>query len=293
VPVVFINPQLIDLAFILYIGFAVGWGYFVGGVSEIFNIAGLIVILAISMKTYDKLAVVLTNAFGLSNVSAFILSFVLICVLIYIVLKILKYKIEKKIAQSETMTQANKTAGMFAGFAKGVLVSLVIAVGVVVMPLSDAVKERLGGSNFMALAKILKPYAINLFGDKELFEAASNMSMDPKAADPKMIEKMAESKEFLKIVNHPKLQEFTQDEEIKKLVEKQDVMGLMSNKKFLELMNDKEMMDIIRTVDIKKLLKDMNSAQKQGVAPNGQNALPETIPGFKEILNAAGEKESH
>lgn len=282
---VFINPKLIDLAFILYIGFAVGWGYFIGGVSEFFNIAGLVVILAISMRTYDKLAEVLTNTFGFSNISAFILAFVVICAFIYVILKILKYAIEKKIAQSETMTQANKTAGMFAGFIKGVLVSLVIAIGVIVMPLGEAAKERLGGSNFISFAKVFKPYVINLFGDKELFEAASKMSMDPKAPDAKMVSAMAESKEFLKIVNHPKLQEFAQDEEIKKLVEKQDVMGLMSNKKFLELLNDKEMMDIIRSVDIKKLLKDMDSAQKPGAAPNGQNAPPETIPGLKEILN--------
>jgi len=285
VPVIFINPKLIDLAFILYIGFAVGWGYFIGGVSEFFNIAGLVIILAISMRTYDKLAAVLTNTFGFSNISAFILAFVFICAFIYILLKILKYVIEKKIAQSETMTQANKTAGMFAGFVKGVLVSSVIAIGVILMPLGQTAKERLEGSNFISLAKVFKPYVINLFGDKEIFEAASKMSMDAKGPDAKMVSAMAESKEFIKIVNHPKLQEFAQDEDIKKLVEKQDFMGLMSNKKFLELLNDKEMMDIIRSVDIKKLLKDMEQAQKQGAAINGRNALPEKVFGLEEVLN--------
>jgi len=274
--VVFINPKVIDLAFILYIGFCIGWGYFVGGVSEIFNILGLLLILAVSMKTYDKLAVVLTSAFGFSNISAFLLAFFIIFVFIYIALKVSKYFIEKKIAQSETMTQANKTAGMFAGFAKGLLITLVIAVGIIVMPFNKQTKDKLDNSIFLTAAQILKPYALNLFGDKELFEAAEEMGRAPKGDNAKMAQSMAASKEFQKIVSHPKLQAFAQDKEIMALVEKQDVMGLMSNKKFLALMNDKEMMEILRSIDMKKLLKDMKSAggANGGGLPPGLDKLP-------------------
>lgn len=276
-----INPKLIDLAFIIYIGFAVGWGYFVGGVSEVFNILGLLVIFAVSMKTYDKLASVLTDLFGLANISAFLLSFAIICAFIYILLKVSKYLIEKKIAQSETMTQANKTAGMFAGFVKGTLVALVVAIGIILMPFNKETRDNLDNSTFLTFAKIFKPYIINLFGDKELFEAAAKMSQSEPGANARAAESMASSKEFQKIVAHPKLQRFAQDAEIRALVEKQDVMGLMSNKKFLELMNDKEMMDLIRTVDVKRLLKDMNAGGKPG---EGGVQMPD----FEEVLKKTG-----
>lgn len=285
-----INPKILDLAFILYIGFAVGWGYFVGGVSEIFNILGLLVILAVSMKTYDKLAALLTGVFGISNIAAFLLSFAIICLLIYVTLKVAKYYIEKKIAQSETMTQANRTAGMFAGFAKGLLVTLVVSVGVVVMPFDPATRAKLGGSVFLSVAEVLKPYAINLFGDKELFEAAAQMSRAPKGDSAKMAQSMAGSQEFQKIINHPKLQEFAQDKEILALVQKQDVMGLMSNKKFLELMNDKEMMELLRSIDMKKLLKDMSAAGRatgKGMPP-GLDALPGLGGGATESAAGGG-----
>ncbi|HOT77081.1 MAG TPA: CvpA family protein, partial [Candidatus Wallbacteria bacterium] len=221
------------------------------------------------------------DLFGLANISAFLLSFAIICAFIYILLKVSKYLIEKKIAQSETMTQANKTAGMFAGFVKGALVALVVAIGIILMPFNKETRDNLDNSTFLTFAKIFKPYIINLFGDKELFEAAAKMSQSEPGANARAAESMASSKEFQKIVAHPKLQRFAQDAEIRALVEKQDVMGLMSNKKFLELMNDKEMMDLIRTVDVKRLLKDMNAGGKPG---EGGVQMPD----FEEVLKKTG-----
>jgi|GEM_PF-3860101 len=233
------------------------------------------------MKTYDKLAVVLSDSFGLSNVAAFILAFFIIYAVIYVILKISKRLIEKRLARSKTLSEMNRTAGMFVGFIKGSLVALVVAVALILVPFGKDTKAMLENSTFITFAKIFEPYVMSLFGDKQLFEAASKINQNPQAAGVKMME----SKELQQIASHPKLQEFAQDPEVKKLVEKQDVVGLMANKKFLDLMNDKEIMDIIRKVDIQKLLADINSSgsgpkldmpglpkaeQPSGASPSGE-----------------------
>jgi len=259
------NPKLIDAMFLSYLGFSVAWGYFVGGVSELFSLAGLFIVFAISMKTFNFVAVILVKNFGMANIPAYIAAFFMVFMVVYITLRILKSLLEKKIEGSQFMTSANKNLGMAVGFVKGFIICLVIGITVLIMPFGKETKESLGGSIFLAASKILEPAVMSLFADKELFAAASKISDNPQ----KTSEKLIQSKEFQKIITHPKIQAMAEDPGIKKAVEKNDFMALMSNKKFLEMMNDPEVMDLIRTVDIQKLLSDSTKKGPGGEKQQG------------------------
>lgn len=264
------DPKYIDAIFLIYLIFSVAWGYFVGGVSELFSLAGLFIVCAVSMKTFNYVAVILVKNFAMANITAYITAFFMVFTLIYVALRILKAVLEKKIEGSKFMTRANKNLGMAVGFIKGAIICLVIGITILLMPFGKATKEKLNDSIFLSASKVLEPLVMNMFADKELFTAAAKMNENPKATSDKLIQ----SKEFQKIINHPKIQAMAEDPGIKKAVEKNDFMALMSNKKFLEMMNDPEVMDLIRTVDIQKLLseapkKNDGKGQPQGPGPAG------------------------
>ncbi|HNY10993.1 MAG TPA: CvpA family protein [Candidatus Wallbacteria bacterium] len=269
------NPKLIDAMFLSYLVFSVAWGYFVGGVSELFSLAGLFIVCAISMKTFNYVAVILIKNFGMANIPAYIAAFFIVFMAVYIVLKISKTMLEKKIEGSKFMTSANKNLGMAVGFVKGVIICLVIGLTILLMPFGKETKENLSGSIFLAASKIFEPAVMNMFADKNLFEAAAKMNSNPKGTSDKLIQ----SKEFQKIISHPKIQSIAEDQDIKKAVEKNDFMALMSNKKFLEMMNDPEVMDLIRTIDLQKVLSESTKKNDDKSQPPGSD-----LPGLMQQL---------
>jgi len=265
----------IDLLFLLFLVFSVFWGYFVGAISEIFSLTGLVIILAISMKTYNSVAIMLTNAFAISNVAAYVTAFVLVFLAVYVTLKVLKHLIEKRISRSETMDTTNKHFGMMIGFVKGAFIILVIGLAILLMPLPESTKTQLSQSIFLNIAGTLEPLVIGVFGDRELLQAAAKMNENPEATSQKIMQ----APEFQKLLNNPKIQEFASDPDIKDAVMKKNFMALMSNKKFLQLMNDEEIMKMIRTIDLPKL---MSESSKMGLP----QATTEVGAGSKPVTGA-------
>lgn len=254
------TSSTIDILFAAYLVFSIFWGYFVGAVSEVFSLAGLLIILAVSMRTYNYIAIALTNSFGLTNVTAYVAAFALVFCTIYIALRIVKWLVEKKIARSDTLNGANRNFGMMIGFVKGAFVVLVICIAIILAPLSEQTRAKVSDSVFLKVSKSAEPFVIGLFGDRELLQAAAKMNENPEESS----RKISQSPEFQKLISHPKMQELANDPEIKAAVTKKDVMALMSNKKFLQLMNDEEIMKIIRTIDLPKL---MSESSKIAIPP--------------------------
>lgn len=248
--------------------FCVIWGYFAGGVNELFSLAGLIIILAISLKVYGNVAAVLVKQLGISNVAAYICAFIMVFAAVYAGLKILKWLVNKQISESPELTSANKTAGMVIGFVKSGIVCLVIGVSLLLLPLGPQPKAALDGSFFVTVSKLVQPFIMGLFGDRELLEAADKLAQNPE----KNSALIANNPQVQNIVSHPKVQEIANDPEIKKAVLNKDFVSLMSNQKFLSLMNDPEILQMVKQVDLAKLLNDTGADS----AKSGETHLLDT-----------------
>lgn len=262
-----IDVKTIDLIFIAYIGITTIIGYFKGAISEIFSIFELLIILAISIKTYDKIAGILIKSFQFTNFVAYTLAFVIVYFGIYVVLKLIRVLIEKTIFSFKSTQKINKYLGIILGFVKGTFVVMVISTFILLIPKGSKFNININDSLFLSFANIVKPKVMSFLGDKELIEAASEITTINPHEMAKFMEVAVQKPEIQQVIMHPKLQALAYDKEIMKLVENHDIMGLMTNKKFLNLLNDTEIISLLKNIDFEKMFLEFKKGSNENIMP--------------------------
>lgn len=256
----------IDVACLVFCLLYMVFGYYAGGMRQIFKIAALVAASIAAIWASPIVSALMAEKFSIENVYAGYVGVAALWIGVYLLLSQFGKLFAKTLTEnSERIGEADKLLGTLLGLIKAALIMLILVV------VLGSFKEQIYKKRPETIELIEKSRVIRLLlktGAAKYFlpdETLALFNMAGKAVkkkDGKLESNDIKSKELFE---KPSFQEVIKDEELQRQLREGELLDVISNPKFQKLLADPEVRDQIL---------------EMGLKPGGR--MPEPPPGNKE-----------